>query len=114
MVLSSPRKSAQRVSTPNHKSFAFTLIELLVVISIIAILASISVPVLGKMQENGRTTKCANNLRQIGVAMFSYAGENDGEFPTSAGTVYYHAVDPQTNLPGWTEQLEKYLGTDRS
>lgn len=61
----------------------FTLIELLVVIGIIALLAAMLLPMLGTSQEQSRKTYCANNLRQIGVALSGYVSENQGRFPTA-------------------------------
>src|SRR5580700_9643260 len=59
----------------------FTLIELLVVISIIAILAAMLLPVLGKAKNQAIITQCKNNEKQQLDALFVYAGDNSDFLP---------------------------------
>ncbi len=60
---------------------AFTLIELLVVISIIALLIAILMPALGKAREQAKNTVCKMGLKQYGLTMKMYLGDNEEEFP---------------------------------
>jgi prepilin-type N-terminal cleavage/methylation domain-containing protein/prepilin-type processing-associated H-X9-DG protein len=66
---------------------AFTLIELLVVIAIIAVLIALLLPAVQAAREAARRAQCANNLKQIGLALHNYHQANDC-FPPSSLPVW--------------------------
>lgn len=62
------------------RSRGFTLIELLVVVATIAVLIAILIPSLSRARRQARTTKCAANLKSLGLAGNLYLENNDGMY----------------------------------
>jgi prepilin-type N-terminal cleavage/methylation domain-containing protein/prepilin-type processing-associated H-X9-DG protein len=77
---------------------AFTLVELLVVLAIIGVLIALLLPAVQSARESARRSSCANNLKQIGLALQSYHGVHRS-FPAG----YISDVDAMGNDvgPGW-------------
>src|SRR5579883_209719 len=96
-VRPAPRRFLRSPSSMRRRGF--TLIELLVVIAIIAVLIALLLPAVQAAREAARRAQCANNLKQIGIALHNYH-DTVGTFPPG----FLSKLDPATGDnagPGW-------------
>ena len=85
------------------------MIELLVVIAIIAILAALLLPALAKAKQTAIKAQCTSNLKQWGLGLNMYAGDNQNSFPDNSGGSGFAWVDPRLN----TNFFQAYLYPNR-
>lgn len=97
-----------------RKPNSFTLIELLVVIAIIAILAALLLPALSSARRTAKRAVCQNNLHQLYIGCFSYAGDWNDSWPIrgSGNTGYGNYVQwsHEFGITLFTNALAEYLG----
>ena len=67
---------------------AFTLMELLVALAVLVILGALTFPVFTGVRERGKMTRCASNLRQIGIGMGRYLDDWDSRYPWAAQEIW--------------------------
>src|SRR5207237_7610087 len=92
--------------------------ELLVVIAIIAILAAMLLPVLSRAEQKALQTTCLNNMKQLGLGMMIYVGDNNDVFAgaASANTYGPHLEDwIYWRVPPYTPTLNGvYMSLEKS
>ena len=90
----------------------FTLIELLIVIAIVAILAALLLPVFLTARARAYQTRCASNLKQIGLTMALYVNDNDEKLTPA----HFLAVASPVNgndYAGWAGACNAYAHAPR-
>jgi len=83
----------------------FTLVELLTVIGILALLAGLLLPVVGRARQRARLTECSGQVRQLGIALHAYTADYNDSLPICA------RLGPELlyGLPALRECLGGYL-----
>ncbi len=91
------------------KNNGFTIIELLVVVTIIGILTGITIPVISEVKQKAQQMTCANNLRQIFLAIEQYTNDNNGLLPRSNNSSTSKDGSKNCNAEVWFKAVDRYL-----
>lgn len=87
----------------------FTMVELLVVFAVVAIVAVTILPALSRVQTKARTSKCLNNLKQIGTGTLVYLADMDEKLPYGSIRTSGGANNPN-RVWTWDDLLHIYMG----
>ncbi|MGQ3686171.1 MAG: prepilin-type N-terminal cleavage/methylation domain-containing protein [Candidatus Loosdrechtia sp.] len=94
---------------PPGKDQGFTIIELLIVVIIIAILTSVTLPVLSMVRQKVHQITCCNNLRQLSIALAQYAHDNNSLLPPSNNSGKSKDQLKNCGAEVWFKAVDHYL-----
>jgi prepilin-type N-terminal cleavage/methylation domain-containing protein len=81
-----PNSFLENIRLLKRVDFGFTLVEMAVVIVIIALVGSLGFPGYAAVKRKSSQAACASNMKQVGTAIFLFAGDNDGWLPPGPAT----------------------------
>lgn len=92
---------------------AFTLLEVVLILGIMAVLATMLMPLVNRARLNAQRTSCQSNLKQISLGVSQYTRDYDETYPL-AYTDFdgVEGYNPATDK-GWAESLGPYLKNAR-
>jgi prepilin-type processing-associated H-X9-DG protein len=89
---------SMRPMRPSPPAQAFTRLDLLCLLVCAGLLLAVAWPSVGGNAQGAGKATCANNLRQLGLALLLYSDEQEGWFP------------PRVYHPAWPQRLRPYYG----
>ena len=96
--------ASSTIRSPIRPPKGYTLVELLVTIGVIGVLVGLLFPAIQSVRESARKTTCANNMRNIALAILNFEAAHQ-QFP-----VGIHAVDhPKTPSMSWLTQALPFI-----
>jgi len=107
-----PSRSVKQNAGPSlnmRRVGGFTLLEVILAMVVVGLLACLATPAVRVARERAERGADVSNLRQIGVALLGFAGDNRNQFPVAAGKIGLGETSPVTGAGPWTEQIFPYL-----